>query len=41
MEKKNRIYEAPEAEMIKMQMPSVLMDSTGAGGGSAGGGGLS
>lgn len=35
----NKTYEAPVAEMIEMQMPSVLMasDSQGQGGGSTGG----
>ena len=35
----NKTYEAPVAEMIEMQMPSVLMasDSQGGGGGSTGG----
>ena len=28
MKKMNKIYEAPKAEMIEMQMPVVLMGST-------------
>ena len=37
----NKTYEAPVAEMIEMQMPSVLMASDGTGSSSttAGGGG--
>ena len=33
MQKMNKTYEAPKAEMIEMQMPTVLMASTGEGGG--------
>ena len=29
MKKMNKMYEAPKAEMIEMQMPVVLMTSTG------------
>lgn len=44
MKKMNKIYEAPVAEMIEMQMPVVLMESLVGGGstpgdGGAGGGG--
>lgn len=44
MKKMNKIYEAPVAEMIEMQMPVVLMESnlgggTNASSGGAGGGG--
>lgn len=38
MKKMNKTYEAPVAEVIEMQMPTVLMASMNAGGGSAGGG---
>ena len=29
MKKMNKIYEAPKAEMIEMEMPVVLMESIG------------
>lgn len=32
MKKTNKIYEAPMAEVIEMQMPVVLMDSLTGGG---------
>lgn len=32
MKKTNKIYEAPMAEVIEMQMPVVLMDSLNGGG---------
>jgi hypothetical protein len=45
MKKMNKMYEAPKAEMIEMQMPVVLMQSgtnsdggTWSGGGNMGGG---
>jgi len=46
MKKMNKMYEAPKAEMIEMQMPVVLMNSgtgtndggTWSGGGNMGGG---
>jgi len=43
MKKMNKMYEAPVAEMIEMQMPAVLMDSLQGGGTGSGGtgGGLS
>ena len=34
MRKMTKIYEAPKAEMIEMQMPSVLMASSTISGGS-------
>lgn len=43
MKKMNKTYEAPKAELIEMQMPTVLMasagDQTGEGGGENMGGG--
>jgi hypothetical protein len=33
MKKMNKMYEAPKAEMIEMQMPVVLMGSDVTGGG--------
>lgn len=39
MKKMNKTYEAPKAEVIEMQMPVVLMESTGSGSGSTMGGG--
>lgn len=41
MKKMNKTYEAPEAEVIEMQMPTVLMASDGSGSGSSIGGGAS
>ena len=37
MKKMNKTYEAPVAEVIEMQMPTVLMASVNAGGGGGGG----
>ena len=37
MKKMNKTYEAPVAEVIEMQMPTVLMASMNAGGGGGGG----
>jgi hypothetical protein len=39
MKKMNKTYEAPVAEVIEMQMPTVLMNSTTVGGASTGGSG--
>lgn len=39
MKKMNKIYEAPVAEMIEMQMPVVLMESNLGGGNNATSGG--
>ena len=42
MKKMNKTYEAPKAEKIEMQMPTVLMASSttgNGGGGTVGGGG--
>lgn len=36
MKKMNKIYEAPKAELIEMQMPTVLMASTTTGQGTGG-----
>jgi hypothetical protein len=36
MKKMNKTYEAPEAEMIEMQMPTVLMASVNTHGGGQG-----
>ena len=33
MKKMNKMYEAPKAEVIEMQMPVVLMESISIGGG--------
>ena len=41
MKKMNKTYEAPEAEVIEMQMPTVLMASDSIGTGSNMGGGAS
>ena len=38
MKKMNKMYEAPKAEVIEMQMPVVLMESTGNDGTATGGG---
>mgnify|MGYP006916085347 FL=1 len=38
MKKMNKMYEAPKAEVIEMQMTSVLMESPTAGGGEGYGG---
>ena len=38
MKKMNKMYEAPKAEMIEMQMPVVLMESNPTGSGSDAGG---
>lgn len=38
MKKMNKTYKAPVAEVIEMQMPTVLMASVNAGGTSGGGG---
>jgi hypothetical protein len=40
MKKMNKIYEAPVAEMIEMQMPVVLMQSNLGGGTNASSGGV-
>lgn len=37
MKKMNKTYEAPVAEVIEMQMPTVLMNSTAVSGASTGG----
>lgn len=41
MKKMNKTYEAPEAEVIEMQMPTVLMASDSTGTGNTIGGGAS
>lgn len=37
MKKMNKMYEAPKAEVIEMQMPVVLMESGGEGSATGGG----
>jgi hypothetical protein len=38
MKKMNKMYEAPMAEMIEMQLPVVLLESANVGGGTMSGG---